>query len=296
MHSYFLRPGSTARTILYQVDVTRAGKTYCTTAVKAIQDNNAIFTMQASFKCEEKNDPSYQNSMPKVPFPDELSSPAESLKKFLEQDLIDPERYKNQKQLFEEIQFLVKYVKEEQIVYRTSPRQTVWMKVKGHLPDDLHPNIHKCCLAYMTDMYLMSTASIPLKWVYGSEVFTTSLDHSMWFHEPARADQWMLLDVQIDKIGDGRTLAIGHVWDLEGTLIATITQEGVLRLAKPRPSLRFGFKDNASPHSYHPTSSPSKQQFSVFLRCSIYIQSQVNVVPTLTNLCDYLCKDKERVA
>ncbi|GFR63156.1 acyl-coenzyme A thioesterase 8 [Elysia marginata] len=240
MHSYFLRPGNVARPILYHVDVTRAGRTYCSTAVKAVQANQAIFTMQASFKREEENHSNYQISMPKglrrilleLVVHCEPASDSQLMVKSCScwKELIGPLSYKYRKEQLREIPIIVKYVKEEQIVYRTSQRQTVWLKVKGHLPDNLHPNIHKCCLAYMSDMYLMSTASMPLRWLQGTRVFVTSVDHSMWFHAPARADEWMLFDVQIDNIGDGRTLVIGHVWDLKGTLVTTIAQEGVLRL------------------------------------------------------------------
>lgn len=230
MHSYFLRPGSKDRPILYRVDVTREGRTYCSTAVKAIQANKAIFTMQASFKREEENHSNYQIPMPKVPFPEELSSPEESLKKLRDQDLISPLRYNYRKEQLSAIPIQVKYIKEEQVVYRTTQRQTVWLKVKGHLPDDLHSNIHKCCLGYMSDMYLLSTASVPLRWLHKVDTFAASVDHAMWFHAPFRADEWMLFDVQIDSIGDGRTLLVGRVWDLKGSLVSTVTQEGVLRL------------------------------------------------------------------
>ncbi|GFO24257.1 acyl-CoA thioesterase 8 [Plakobranchus ocellatus] len=230
MHSYFLRPGDTTRPILYLVDVTREGRTYCSTSVKAIQANIPIFTMQASFKREEEFHSDYQTSMPDVPMPDELSSPVDILEKLREQEIIDPNFYNYRKEWLEEITMMIKFVKEEQIAVSTSQRQTLWIKVKGHLPDGLHPNTHKCCLAYMSDMYLLRTAMMPLTWLHKTRVFATSLDHTMWFHAPLRVDEWLLYDIVIDKLSDGRALVLGRVWDMRGTLVCTIAQEGVLRL------------------------------------------------------------------
>lgn len=110
------------------------------------------------------------------------------------------------------------------------PKQAVWMKVKQALPDD--PTIHCACLAYASDWGLLSTAKGNATMVDLSIV--ASLDHALWFHAPFRADEWLLYVLQSPRATDGRGLSMGAIYTMEGVLVVSAAQEGVLRLKAPK--------------------------------------------------------------
>ncbi|XP_059167845.1 uncharacterized protein LOC131949850 [Physella acuta] len=231
LHSYFLQSGSTDRPILYHVDKTRDGKTYCSRSVKVVQAGSPIFTMQASFKRAESVPKTHQNTMPKVPLPDELLSPIEVLDNLRKQDLISEERHKFGLEWFEGFPMDVRWVDPTSFMYTVpqNPKRSVWIKAHGHIGDNLHQNTHKCCLAYLSDLYILQTALMPLSPIWDKSIFVASLDHSMWFHAPVRSDEWLLYETEAEHIGDGRALCHGRIWDSNGTLVTTVAQEGVMR-------------------------------------------------------------------
>jgi acyl-CoA thioesterase II len=117
----------------------------------------------------------------------------------------------------------------------------IWMK--SHVPLTGGPNIHKCVIAYMSDMAFIPTAMEPL---YDNSkptpriTMTVSLDHSMWFHAiesgELRADEWLLFGMTCHVTGDARALLTAKVWTISGKLVVTVKQEALIRLQDPRNS------------------------------------------------------------
>ena len=113
------------------------------------------------------------------------------------------------------------------------PRQQVWIKADGKLPDD--PLLHVAIMTYATDMSLLDTAMLPHGLSRLSPNLTlASLDHSVWFHRPFRTDQWFLFDQESPVSYGARALIQGHVFSQDGNLVASVVQEGLIRIVKPR--------------------------------------------------------------
>jgi acyl-CoA thioesterase-2 len=106
------------------------------------------------------------------------------------------------------------------------PRQQVWMRADGRLPDD--PLLHACVVAYASDMTLLDTTMLPHGLTFNRE-FMASLDHAMWFHRPLRADEWLLYDQQSPTASGARGLAFGSIFSHDGRLVVSVVQEGLIR-------------------------------------------------------------------
>ncbi len=225
LHSYFLRPGDPSIPILYEVDRIRDGRSFTTRRVVAIQHGRAIFNLQASFHTEESGF-DHQASMPEVPAPDELPSRAQLRE---EQPDLFPAMWRDRPQPID-----MRYVTE--LPYRYSegraPEQMVWMRANGSMPDD--PVKHTCLLTYLSDMTLLDTAIIPHTSPYRDDMMNASLDHLMWFHRPFRADEWMLYVTDSPSASGSRGLNRGMVFAQDGTLIASVAQEGLMRQISDR--------------------------------------------------------------
>jgi acyl-CoA thioesterase-2 len=106
------------------------------------------------------------------------------------------------------------------------PRQQVWMRADGALPDD--PLLHACVVAYASDMTLLDTTMLPHGLVFDAG-FMASLDHVMWFHRPFRADDWLLYDQFSPSAAGARGLATGTIYRRDGQLAVSVVQEGLIR-------------------------------------------------------------------
>ena len=103
-----------------------------------------------------------------------------------------------------------------------------WFKANGVLPDD--DLLHQTTLAYASDFNLLITALFP----HGMSFFTTpmqiaSLDHAMWFHRPAKTDEWLLYVVESSNANGGRAFCTGKIFTADGVLVASTAQEGLIR-------------------------------------------------------------------
>jgi len=224
LHAYFLRAGDPAVPIIYEVDRIRDGRSFSTRRVVAIQHGHAIFSMSASFHREESS-LEHQMAMPDVPPPEDLPSEAE-----LKEKLIDklPERVKAYWQAERAIEIrpvdLSRYFSKE----TQAPSQLVWIKATGALGDDLA--LHQCVLAYASDFTLLDTALIAHgRFVFDSNLMLASLDHAVWFHEPFRADEWLLYAQDSPSSGAARAFCRGTVFSRDGRLVASTAQEGLVR-------------------------------------------------------------------
>jgi acyl-CoA thioesterase-2 len=224
MHAYFLLAGDPKVPIIYEVDRIRDGKSFATRRVVAIQHGHAIFTMAVSFHDDEPG-LDHQMPMPDVPKPDALPSDAEIKERILPQLPEPVRRYYERERPIElrPVEF-GRYVGNKP----ENGRFNVWIRATGRLPDD--PAIHRCVLAYASDLTLLDTALVPQKRsVFDRSIMAASLDHALWFHRPFRADQWLLYAQDSPNLHGARGFARGLIFAADGTLVASVAQEGLLR-------------------------------------------------------------------
>ena len=220
LHGYFLRPGDPKLPIIYEVDRIRDGKSFTTRRVVAIQKGEAIFNMATSFHVVEEG-LSHQVAMPDVPPPEQCYS---------EEDIFDrsdlPEEMRN---MMRDRPIEMKRV--EPINYFApeprEPFQHVWFRARNALPDD--PALHQCILAYASDLGILSTCALPHGKSFFKGLMTASLDHAMWFHRPFKVDEWVLFAQDSPAAGGSRGFNRGSMFSQDGTLIASVAQEGLIR-------------------------------------------------------------------
>ena len=225
LHAYFLHPGDVNAHIVYEVDVARDGRSFSNRRVVAIQHGRPIFNMTASFQVPEQG-LTHQTAMPDVPSPDGLADvreiPAEILSKVPE---------KMQRFLTHERPFEVRPVEPIQLLSPppAAPRRHIWIKTIEALPDD--PDLHRNLLAYVSDYQLVATATLPhgIHFADG-KMQMASLDHAMWFHRPFRIDEWLLYAMESPNAAGARGLAMGRFFTMDGTLVASTAQEGLIRI------------------------------------------------------------------
>ena len=224
MHAYFLLAGDPQIPIIFEVERVRDGGSFTTRRVRAIQNGQPIFVTSASFqKHEDGYD--HQSEMPKVPPPEAL--PSEEELQTLTSVHIPP----NMKNYWaRERPIEMRLVEMERYARRAKapPVQHVWLRARGTLPDQ--PELHQAVLAYASDFTILDTALIPhAKLMFDNDVQMASLDHTIWIHRPFRADKWMLYAQHSPSACSARGLGIGSVYARDGTLIATVAQEGLMR-------------------------------------------------------------------
>jgi acyl-CoA thioesterase-2 len=224
LHCYFMLPGDPKVPIIYEVDRIRDGRSFTTRRVVAIQHGQAIFAMSASFQVEEGGF-EHQAVMPQVPGPDELPS-EEDVKAELLPLMPEPMRtyYERERPIDMRPVEINRYMSREPM----EPQFHVWIRTTGRLPDD--PSVHQCVLAYASDMTLLDTSLVPHgRTVFDPAIQGASLDHAMWFHRPFRADEWLLYAQDTPNAGSARGLSRGLIFKQDGTLVASVAQEGLIR-------------------------------------------------------------------
>jgi acyl-CoA thioesterase-2 len=225
LHAYFLRPGDPAVPIIYEVDRIRDGKSFTTRRVVAIQHGAAIFSMSASFHVEEPGF-DHQIDAPDLPAPDKLMAEAELRRLAME---AAPEPIKAYWRRERPIELRPVSLKRYMTRDKLEPRQQTWFRATGKLPDD--PAVHKCVLAYASDMLLIDTALFPHgRSIFDRDVQGASLDHAMWFHRPFRADEWLLYAMDSPSASGARGFARGSIFSQDGRLVASVAQEGLMRV------------------------------------------------------------------
>ena len=225
MHAYFLRPGDIRLPITFSVDRIHDGRSFSTRRTQAYQEGLPILSMIASFQDEEEGF-DHQVEMPTdLTQPEDLPSAAETLR-----GIDDPiaQSWANGRP------FDMRHVPSP-IFFSVDgvpvAHQAVWLKAIGTLPDD--PNLHRAALAYASDYSILEPIfrRHGIAWVTpGLKV--ASLDHAMWFHRFGRADEWMLYVQESPNATGGRGLSLGRIFSRDGVLLASVAQEGMVRVAK----------------------------------------------------------------
>ncbi len=225
VHGYFLRPGDMAVPIVYEVDRIRDGGSFTTRRVVAIQHGKAIFNMAASFQITEEG-LEHQDEMPQVQQPEELVSELE-MRRMIAHNLPEKlrERFTAERPIeLRPIDPLNPFQPEKK-----GPQQYIWFRAPQGLPDD--PLLHRSVLAYASDFGLLATGMR----VHGlsflqRNVQVASLDHAIWFHREARADQWLLYAMDSPSAGNARDFNRGRIYTQDGVLVASTAQEGLMRI------------------------------------------------------------------
>lgn len=224
LHAYFMRPGDPSVPIIYQVERIRNGSSFNTRRVVAIQHGEPIFSMSASFQIEEEG---YDHQMPapKVPAPESLLSETQLQEAFLAKAPPMIRKYWQNKRPIEiKPVSLAHYISNEKL----APNQDVWVRAVGDVPDDRC--FQAAILAYLSDMTLLDTSL----YAHGTTIFdpsiqVASLDHAMWFHRPSKLDDWLLYSQDSPSASGARGLTRGSIMTRDGVLIASVTQEGLIR-------------------------------------------------------------------
>ena len=228
LHAYFLLPGDPSVPIIYEVERLRDGGSFSTRRVKAIQHGSAIFTLSASFHRQEPG-LAHQTAMPAVPAPEALPDETMMRNNMLPSMPDAVRRYFERERPIElrPVEF-TRYVTGEP----RPPLFHLWFRATGPLPD--HPAIHQCVLAYASDMTLLDTTLIAHgRTVFQRDIQAASLDHALWFHAPFRADDWLLYAQDSPFTGGARGFSRGSIFTRDGVLVASVAQEGLIRVRSP---------------------------------------------------------------
>jgi len=227
LHAYFLRRGDFNAPIVYQVDRSLDGHSFSNRRVVAIQHGEQIFNMAASFQVPEDGF-DHQIGMPQVPRPEELPDSSVPPRELLERL---PERMRRFFQQPRPFEFRLVQQVDPLRPRRAAPARQVWFRAVGRLPDD--EKLHRCLLAYVSDYFLLDTATLPhgISMLHSS-IIMASIDHAMWFHRPLRVDEWLLYAVESPSASGARGFARASVFSLDGRLVASTAQEGLVRSKK----------------------------------------------------------------
>jgi acyl-CoA thioesterase II len=225
LHAYFLRPGDPTLPIVYEVDCIRDGKSFTTRRVVAIQKGRAIFSMSASFHVAEEGF-EHQAGMPDIPGPEHFPSEIEMARRVADKI---PAAIRSQILCDKPIEIRPVNPNNPFAPKKMDPHRYVWFKTISPMPDDDLP-VHKYMLAYASDFGLVGTALYPHgKTFWDADMQVASLDHAMWFHRDFRMDDWLLYAIDSPNAARARGLNHGHIFAKDGRLVASTSQEGLIR-------------------------------------------------------------------
>ncbi len=229
MHAYFLRPGKHRVPIRYAVYRIRDGHSFTTRDVVAYQSGEAIFNLSLSF-VKPEDGISHQQPAPVLPGPEGLPA----------WEFARPDRR-------EEREMMRRWESHSPIELRAvdvdgpppgdTPQRRVWMRVRGEMPDD--PAMHAAMLAYASDRGLIATARMP-HGMGRSGWASASLDHAIWFHRTPRFDDWLLYTSESPVSHAARALIFGQMYTIDGTRVASVAQEGLIRTPRETKNAEGG--------------------------------------------------------
>lgn len=230
LHAYFMRPGNPEIPIFYEVERLRDGGSFSTRRVVAKQEGTAIFSFSASFQIDEQG-LEYQRPMPQnLPQPEDL----------IGDDALNDAVFSNAPEIFQNYwnlnrPFLIRPIDLENYIERNNaqPFQRCWFKLDGQFQENRA--INAAMLAYLSDMTLLDTSLlVHERSIFSPDIQVASLDHSMWFHRPFKLDDWLLYDLESPNSCNSRGLSRGFIYTRDGTLVASVAQEGLMRLVRPK--------------------------------------------------------------
>jgi len=227
LHGYFMLAGDATKPIVYTVDCIRDGRSFGTRRVVAIQNGRAIFSMAASFHMREQGY-EHQSDMPDIEGPEGIENDVEMARRL--SDKISPdilEKFSCKKPIEIRVVNPIDLFSPKPM----PPEKYVWFRAIDKMPDDAA--IHRYMLAYTSDFHLVGTSLYPHgKTFWSPDMQVASLDHSIWFHRRFRMDDWLLYVMKSPNAGRGRGLSFGSIYTRQGVLVASVAQEGLIRILK----------------------------------------------------------------
>jgi acyl-CoA thioesterase-2 len=222
LHSLFILPGDLRLPIDFEVERVRDGGSFSTRRVVALQEGRRIFVTSISFQSAEDG-LSHQKPPPPHADPESLSSNLETWRR----------QAAASKRPFQPVPVDFRAEHDGDIFndHTRSPDKQVWMRAPIRLPDD--PLVHESLCAYVSDYGLLWTSLQPHGIMIGDpRLQIASLDHTIWFHRPFRMDEWLLFTMESPNASGGRGLCLAYAYNRDGVLVATVAQEGLIRLRK----------------------------------------------------------------
>ena len=227
MHAYFILGGQIDIPVKYEVDVIRDGGSFTTRRVVAYQNERPIFNMSASFQ-KKQTGVDHQIGMPNVIPPNELTSAqsqVESLKNTL------PEAYMRFRSVLPrafEFRPVEKVI--SKLIKNSPPFENIWFKTAEPLLKDIR--LQHQVLAYASDYNILRAATMPNRELINSKkTFFASLDHAIWFHRSFDVSNWLLYAIDSPSASNSRGFSRGSIFDEKGILVASVSQEGLLRIS-----------------------------------------------------------------
>eukprot|EP01006_Ploeotia_vitrea_P019044 TRINITY_DN510_c0_g1_i1.p2 TRINITY_DN510_c0_g1~~TRINITY_DN510_c0_g1_i1.p2 ORF type:complete len:331 (-),score=26.66 TRINITY_DN510_c0_g1_i1:1562-2554(-) len=247
LHAYFLLAGNAEQNIVYYVEVLARGKTYARCNVVASQRNKRIFGMLVSFVRDGATGPTHCKPMPQVPPPEELSTIEELTRKLIESPTASQRVKEGIRQQHgnatldvwpvDPVQYWHHFAQfSKPAVHEAGETRCMWVRTKEKLDDD--ENLHRCVAAFASDRFLLGSARVGHNLGRNSPIQMMSLDHTMWFHRPFKADEPMLYVCHSPIARDGRAMTLADIYTKEGELAITVAQEGVFRDWKASSALK----------------------------------------------------------
>jgi acyl-CoA thioesterase-2 len=229
LHAYFLLGGDPSIPIVYDVENVRDGGSFTTRRIAARQHGENIFYMTASFQRTEDGF-DHQDVMPQVPSPEESVPLLDVIRQVRPQEV---ESWKREWSSFD-LRYIGDNRPADDPTRATVPAvQRLWFRADGTLPASRI--IHTAAFVYISDFSLLGVALLPHGELISSpRVQPASLDHTIWFHRPISADEWLLYDQTSPSASGARGLSTARVFAEDGTLVATVAQEGLIRRVTPR--------------------------------------------------------------
>lgn len=224
LHSLFLLPGNHQMPIEFEVERLRDGGSFSARRVVAYQEGRCIFVTSISFQNEEEG-LSHQKPTPATADPEGLQSSIKAWK----------EKAAAMKRAFQPVpvDFRADHAGSIDSGHVTGTSRQIWTRSPVPLPNDVVT--HETLFAYVSDYGLLWTSLQPHGISIGDpRMQIASLDHTIWFHRPFRMDEWLLFAMESPNASGGRGLCLAHVYNRNGILVATLAQEGLIRLQDKR--------------------------------------------------------------
>ncbi len=226
MKSYFVRPGTTSAPLQYTVARTRDGGSFSSRNVVASQGGQDIFVMSASFKVAEDGLEHATAAPAGVPEPAACPPLSTVL------GALSPRTAEVWEREWASLD--TRYIRGTEDAGGEDPRLQIWFRAVGEMPED--PRLHQMVLAYASDLTLLAVSTLAHPEAFGSpRLQMATIDHSMWFHRPIRADRWVLYDQVSPDANNALGFSMGSLFAHDGTLGAHAVQEGLIRMADARP-------------------------------------------------------------
>jgi acyl-CoA thioesterase-2 len=231
LHAYFMRPGKPGRPIEFEVAAMRDGQQFLTRKVAAVQRDELICELTASFT-RDADGPSHQTRMPETPAPEAFAPEPERLAQLLASmaaDVREPVEQQLRQSAIEVI-----YVEPNDFTDPPASSEPLrrWLRVREEVPN--HPHLQRCLLAFMSDAGALEPSVRAIGGSFRDPMLQlASLDHAVWFHRPFRCDQWLLCVFDSPSVAAGRGMNRGSVYTRDGVLVASIAQEALLRARDP---------------------------------------------------------------